>query len=55
MLLNVMISGVGTLAGPVIGGILLPVLTETLHFLGNMRLVIYGVLLILIMDFSRRV
>ena len=51
MLLNVMIGGVGTLAGPVIGGILLPVLTETLHFLGNLRLVIYGVLLILIMGF----
>lgn len=51
MLLNVMIGGVGTLAGPVIGGILLPVLTETLHFLGNLRLVIYGVLLIVIMGF----
>jgi branched-chain amino acid transport system permease protein len=51
MLMNVMIGGVGTLTGPIIGGILLPVLTETLHFLGNLRLVIYGVLLILIMGF----
>ena len=51
MLLNVMIGGVGTLAGPIIGGILLPVLTETLHFLGNLRLVVYGILLILIMRF----
>lgn len=51
MLLNVMIGGVGTLAGPIIGGILLPVLTETLQFLGGLRLVVYGILLILIMGF----
>ncbi|MGC1402440.1 MAG: branched-chain amino acid ABC transporter permease [Thermodesulfobacteriota bacterium] len=51
MLLNVMIGGVGTLAGPIIGGILLPVLTETLQFLGGLRLVVYGFLLILIMGF----
>ncbi len=51
MLLNVMIGGVGTLAGPIIGGILLPVLTEMLHFLGGLRLVVYGILLILIMGF----
>jgi branched-chain amino acid transport system permease protein len=51
MLLNVMIGGVGTMAGPVIGGILLPLLTEALHFLGGLRLVVYGVVLILIMGF----
>jgi len=51
MLLNVMIGGVGTMAGPIIGGILLPVLTEAFHFLGGLRLVVYGVLLILIMGF----
>ena len=51
MLMNVMIGGMGTLAGPIIGGILLPVLTETLHFLGGLRLVVYGVLLIVIMGF----
>jgi branched-chain amino acid transport system permease protein len=51
MLLNVMIGGVGTMAGPFIGGILLPNLTEALHLLGGLRLVVYGVLLILIMGF----
>ncbi len=51
MLLNVMIGGVGTLAGPIIGGILLPILTEAFHFLGGLRLVVYGILLILIMGF----
>ena len=51
MLLNVMIGGVGTMAGPVIGGILLPLLTEAFHFLGGLRLVVYGVVLILIMGF----
>ena len=51
MLLNVMIGGVGTMAGPIIGGILLPILTEAFHFLGGLRLVVYGILLILIMGF----
>lgn len=51
MLLNVMIGGVGSMAGPFIGGTLLPILTEALHFLGGLRLVVYGVLLILIMGF----
>jgi branched-chain amino acid transport system permease protein len=51
MLMNVMIGGVGTLGGPIIGGILLPLLTETLHFLGGLRLVVYGIILILIMGF----
>jgi branched-chain amino acid transport system permease protein len=51
MLLNVMIGGVGTMAGPIIGGILLPILTEAFHFLGGLRLVVYGALLILIMGF----
>jgi branched-chain amino acid transport system permease protein len=51
MLMNVMIGGVGTLAGPIIGGILLPLLTETLHFLGGLRLVVYGIILILFMGF----
>ena len=51
MLMNVMIGGVGTLAGPIIGGILLPLLTEALHFLGGLRLVVYGIILILFMGF----
>ena len=51
MLLNVMIGGVGTMAGPLIGGILLPILTEALQFLGGLRLVVYGLMLILIMGF----
>lgn len=51
ILLNVMIGGCGTLFGPIIGGTLLPLLTETLHFLGSLRLVVYGIILILVMGF----
>ena len=51
ILMNVMIGGMGTMAGPIIGGVLLPLLTEALHFLGGLRLVVYGIILILIMGF----
>lgn len=51
MLLYVMIGGVGTIAGPVIGAILIPVLSEILHFMGSLRLVIFGFILILTIQF----
>ncbi len=51
MLINVMIGGVGTMGGPIIGGILLPVLGEVLQPLAGFRLILYGLLLILIIQF----
>jgi len=51
ILLNVMIGGVGTLIGPIIGAIFLPILSEELHFLGGWRLVVYGIILILTIRF----
>jgi len=51
MLLFVMIGGVATIAGPVIGGIFVPILTEELQFLGGMRLVVFGLILILTIRF----
>jgi len=51
MLLFVMIGGVGTIAGPVIGGIVVPILTEELQPLGGMRLVVFGLILILTIRF----
>ncbi|HOJ51366.1 MAG TPA: branched-chain amino acid ABC transporter permease [Syntrophales bacterium] len=51
MLLNVMIGGVGTIIGPIIGAIFLPLLSEELHFLGGWRLVVYGIILILTIRF----
>jgi branched-chain amino acid transport system permease protein len=51
MLIYVMIGGIGTMAGPVIGGILLPVLGEILQPLAGFRLILYGLLLILIIRF----
>jgi branched-chain amino acid transport system permease protein len=51
MLINVMIGGVGTIAGPILGGILLPVLGEILQPLAGFRLIIYGFLLILIIRY----
>jgi len=51
LLINVMIGGVGTLAGPIIGGILLPILGEILQPLAGFRLILYGLVLILVIQF----
>lgn len=51
MLIYVMIGGVGTMAGPILGGVLLPVLGEILQPLAGFRLIIFGLLLILIIRF----
>lgn len=45
------VGGIGTLTGPLIGAILLTILPELLRQIGNYRLVIYGVLLILVIMF----
>ena len=41
----VIVGGMGTLSGPVWGAILLTVLPELLRGIGDLRLVVYGVLL----------
>jgi branched-chain amino acid transport system permease protein len=46
-----MIGGIGTMAGPIVGGILLPILGEILQPLAGFRLILYGLLLILIIRF----
>jgi branched-chain amino acid transport system permease protein len=51
MLIYVMIGGIGTLAGPIIGGIFLPILGEILQPLAGFRLILFGLLLILIIRY----
>jgi len=51
MLIYVMIGGIGTMAGPVIGGIFLPILGEILQPLAGFRLILFGLLLILIIRY----
>lgn len=46
-LLTIIVGGTGTIAGPIIGTLLLTIIPEYLHFLDNYRLIIYGALLIL--------
>lgn len=46
ILWTAIVGGFGTVVGPVIGGIVMQVLPEALRFLGNWRLVIYGVILL---------
>lgn len=44
-------GGIGTIAGPAIGGIALTALTEMLRFLDDYRMLIYGLLLIVVIMF----
>lgn len=52
VLIYTMIGGIGTMAGPIIGSIILPVISETLHALAAYRMVAYGILLVVVMIFA---
>ncbi len=45
-LIYIMIGGVGTLIGPIIGTLLIVTLPETLHIAAEYRLLFYGLILI---------
>jgi branched-chain amino acid transport system permease protein len=45
------VGGLGTLIGPVIGAVLLTVLPELLRGIGDLRLVVYGLTLTLVVLF----
>jgi len=51
ILIYVMIGGIGTMAGPIIGGMFLPILGEILQPLAGFRLILFGLLLILIIRY----
>jgi branched-chain amino acid transport system permease protein len=51
ILAMVIVGGMGTLIGPVFGAILLTVLPELLRGIGDLRLVVYGVMLTLVVLF----
>ena len=48
ILWTAIVGGFGTVAGPVLGGIIMQVLPEALRFLGDWRLVVYGVILLIV-------
>lgn len=47
-LMYVMLGGVGTLAGPIIGAFIIPILLEYLQFLQDYQMILFGVLLIVV-------
>ena len=47
----VIVGGMGTLIGPVLGAILLTVLPELLRGIGDMRLIVYGISITLVVLF----
>lgn len=48
ILWTTIVGGFGTIMGPVIGGIIMQVLPEVLRFLGDWRLVVYGIILLIV-------
>lgn len=42
------VGGFGTVVGPIIGGIIMQTLPEVLRFMGNWRLVVYGIILLIV-------
>lgn len=48
ILWTAIVGGFGTVIGPVLGGVVMQVLPEALRFLGDWRLVIYGVVLLVV-------
>jgi branched-chain amino acid transport system permease protein len=50
-LLYVLLGGIATLAGPIIGAFAMPVLAELLQFMQDYQMMIYGFLLILVTIF----
>ena len=51
VLAMVIVGGIGTLSGPVLGAILLTVLPEFLRGIGDLRLIVYGLALTLVVLF----
>ena len=48
ILWTAIVGGFGTVTGPVLGGIIMQVLPEVLRFLGDWRLVVYGMILLIV-------
>lgn len=53
-LLYVLLGGVATLAGPIIGGFALPVLMEYLQFLQDYQMIFFGILLVIVIIYFPR-
>jgi branched-chain amino acid transport system permease protein len=51
LLAFILVGGIGTLGGPLLGAILLTVLTQSLQFLQDYRMIVFGPLLILLVIF----
>lgn len=48
ILWTAIVGGFGTVVGPILGGVVMQVLPEALRFLGDWRLVVYGVVLLIV-------
>jgi branched-chain amino acid transport system permease protein len=51
VLLFVMLGGIGTITGPIVGAVVVTLLGEVLHYLDAFRLVAYGLVLVLVIIF----
>lgn len=54
LLMYVLLGGVTTLAGPILGAFIMPILMEYMQFLQDYQMIIYGVLLIVVIIYFPR-
>ena len=53
-LLYVLLGGIATLAGPILGGFALPILMEYLQFLQDYQMIFFGVMLVVVIIYAPR-
>jgi branched-chain amino acid transport system permease protein len=46
------VGGMGSIPGSILGGIVLTIIPEVLRFVGNIRLVLYGIAIVAIIVFA---
>ena len=51
LVMFMLVGGIGTILGPILGSILVPLLTQSLQFLQDYRMVVFGPVLILLLIF----
>ena len=52
LLAMMVVGGIGSISGSFIGGLVLSILPEMMRFLGNIRLVLYGLAVVVIIIFA---
>lgn len=53
-LIYILLGGIATLAGPIIGSFAIPIVLENLHAIGHYQMVVFGILLVVVIIYFER-